>query len=176
MPAKTKNGILTTGQISKAVGVSPRTVTKWIDSGLLKGWRIPGSKDRRVDYKDLKLFCIEQGLPLEYVVPEDEIERLNVWILDDKELLYPRLLQEILHSFSEAKVEYVEPHDLSFRFGLDQPTCVIINYDVEGRETVMSIAKILPVRTKLVILHSDEMSQTARNVFERIKNIRIIRY
>lgn len=39
---------LTTGQIAKRLGVAPRTVAKWIDSGRLIGIRIPGSRDRRV--------------------------------------------------------------------------------------------------------------------------------
>jgi excisionase family DNA binding protein len=39
---------LTTGQVAARLGVSMRTVSKWIDNGILRGIRIPFSKDRRV--------------------------------------------------------------------------------------------------------------------------------
>jgi excisionase family DNA binding protein len=39
---------LTTAQVAARLGVSMRTVAKWIDTGVLRGMRIPFSKDRRV--------------------------------------------------------------------------------------------------------------------------------
>lgn len=39
--------ILTTGQVAKVCKVSVRTICNWMESGLLKGWRLPGSDDRR---------------------------------------------------------------------------------------------------------------------------------
>jgi excisionase family DNA binding protein len=47
---------LTTGAVASVVGVAARTVTKWIDSGALKGWRLPESTDRRVLAADLLAF------------------------------------------------------------------------------------------------------------------------
>jgi len=35
--------VFTTGQVAKICKVAPRTVSKWFDSGRLKGYRIPGS-------------------------------------------------------------------------------------------------------------------------------------
>ena len=40
--------IFTTGQVAKICKVAPRTVSKWFDSGRLRGYRIPGSQDRRI--------------------------------------------------------------------------------------------------------------------------------
>ena len=40
--------VFTTGQVAKICQVAPRTVSKWFDSGRLKGYRIPGSQDRRI--------------------------------------------------------------------------------------------------------------------------------
>ena len=40
--------VFTTGQVAKICKVAPRTVSKWFDSGRLKGYRIPGSQDRRI--------------------------------------------------------------------------------------------------------------------------------
>lgn len=55
--------VFTTGQIARMVKVAPRTVTKWIDSGLLKGFRIPGGADRRVPRESLLQFFKMHGIP-----------------------------------------------------------------------------------------------------------------
>jgi excisionase family DNA binding protein len=64
LPRQEWNRPLTTGQIAFAVGCAPRTVTKWIDSGRLKGFRLPGSQDRRVNRADVYRFLIDNGLPV----------------------------------------------------------------------------------------------------------------
>ena len=60
-------GVLTTGQVAEICHVAPRTVSKWFDSGQLKGYRVPGSKDRRIPVKDLIRFMRSHGLPLDAV-------------------------------------------------------------------------------------------------------------
>lgn len=60
--------VYTTGQIAKMCSVAPRTVTKWIDKGVLKGYRLPLSKDRRVSHEDLYAFMRSNGL--EHLMPK----------------------------------------------------------------------------------------------------------
>jgi two-component system, OmpR family, response regulator RpaA len=55
-------GLFTTGMIAKLCGVAPRTVSKWIDSGRLKGRRLPGSMDRRVGRAELDAFLARHGI------------------------------------------------------------------------------------------------------------------
>ena len=55
---------LTTGQVAEICHVAPRTVTKWFDSGRLKGYRIPGSRDRRIPLSELKRFAKEYNIPV----------------------------------------------------------------------------------------------------------------
>ena len=59
-----KKDVLTTGQVAKICNVAPRTVSKWFDSGQLKGYRIPGSKDRRIPLEQLLRFMKAHGMPL----------------------------------------------------------------------------------------------------------------
>ena len=61
--AKT-NDVLTTGQVADICKVAPRTVSKWFDTGRLGGYRIPGSKDRRIPRAELLKFMKEYGIPL----------------------------------------------------------------------------------------------------------------
>lgn len=56
--------VLTTGEVARICHVAPRTVSKWFDSGKLKGYRIPGSRDRRIPLSQLLQFMRAYGMPL----------------------------------------------------------------------------------------------------------------
>jgi two-component system, OmpR family, response regulator RpaA len=64
LPTKLRE-VFTTGQIARLCKVAPRTVSKWFDRGELKGYRIPGSKDRRIPRANLVKFMAEHGMPNE---------------------------------------------------------------------------------------------------------------
>jgi excisionase family DNA binding protein len=55
---------LTTGEVAQVCNVAARTVSKWIDSGRLQGYRIPGSRDRRVHVTALRAFVEAHGIPV----------------------------------------------------------------------------------------------------------------
>lgn len=55
---------LTTGECATYCQVASRTVQKWLDTGLLKGFTIPGSKHRRVPQENLVVFMKEHGIPV----------------------------------------------------------------------------------------------------------------
>ena len=57
--------VLTTGEVAKICNVAPRTVSKWFDSGQLRGYRIPGSKDRRIPMSALIRFMKSHGIPFD---------------------------------------------------------------------------------------------------------------
>jgi len=57
--------VLTTGEVAKICNVAPRTVSKWFDVGSLKGYRIPGSKDRRIPVSELVKFMKIHGIPMD---------------------------------------------------------------------------------------------------------------
>ena len=74
-PRKT---VLTTGEVAKICSVAPRTVSKWFDSGQLRGYRIPGSKDRRIPVEQLVRFMRAHEIPLNGL----DSGRCRVLILD----------------------------------------------------------------------------------------------
>jgi len=55
--------VLTTGEVASICKVAARTVSKWIDTGRLEGYRIPGSRDRRVTREAVRVFIQKHGLP-----------------------------------------------------------------------------------------------------------------
>jgi excisionase family DNA binding protein len=76
--AKGKN-VLTTGDVARICNVAPRTVSKWFDSGQLKGYRIPGSKDRRIPLNELLQFMKQNNIP----APNLPVSRMRVVIVDN---------------------------------------------------------------------------------------------
>lgn len=72
--------VLTTGEVAKICNVAPRTVSKWFDTGVLKGYRIPGSKDRRIPVSQLIRFMKEHGIPFDGVAGG----KTRVLIVDDE--------------------------------------------------------------------------------------------
>lgn len=74
--------VFTTGQVAKICKVASRTVSKWFDSGRLKGYRVPFSQDRRVPARELFRFMLAHDMnPL---IPGELIARgervLYVWV------------------------------------------------------------------------------------------------
>ena len=79
--AKTPNSplIFTTYDIGRMTGTDPTTVHKWIDKGLLRGYRTPGGH-RRVRAEDLRTFLTAHRMP----VPKElgGSDSLRVMIVD----------------------------------------------------------------------------------------------
>src|SRR3954447_4043322 len=84
--------VFTTGQVAKICKVAPRTVSKWFDSGRLRGYRIPGSQDRRIPRDQLIKFLKEHGMPL----GELEEEGLHKVLTIGAEKLFIDRLKELL--------------------------------------------------------------------------------
>lgn len=64
--------VLTTGEVAKLCHCAPRTVARWVDLGLLKGYRIPGSQDRRIPRENLVRFLLANNMPLGELAPPDQ--------------------------------------------------------------------------------------------------------
>ena len=60
----TKESVLTTGDIAKICNVSQKTAAKWFDKGIISGYRLPGSKDRRIPIDELYRFMREANIPI----------------------------------------------------------------------------------------------------------------
>jgi excisionase family DNA binding protein len=76
-----RKDVLTTGQVAQICNVAPRTVTKWFDSGQLRGYRIPGSRDRRIPFNELVRFMKSHSIPTENI----EKGHIRILIIDSSE-------------------------------------------------------------------------------------------
>ena len=55
--------VFTTGEAAKICKVSQQTIIRCFDSGQLKGFRVPGSRFRRIPRDILYKFMKENGIP-----------------------------------------------------------------------------------------------------------------
>ncbi|MCA9285067.1 MAG: response regulator [Phycisphaerales bacterium] len=91
--------VLTTGEVARICNVASRTVSKWFDQGRLRGYRIPGSKDRRIPKSELIRFMREHQIPLDGLTSGNT----RVLIVDaDTAIVEP--LQRILSSETNYEV------------------------------------------------------------------------
>ena len=105
--------VLTTGEVAKICNVAPRTVSKWFDSGALHGYRIPGSKDRRIPLNQLIRFMKQHGMPLNGLMTGST----RILIVDDEqdivEVLEKILEDEAKYEVEVAKICNVAPRTVS---------------------------------------------------------------
>ena len=120
--------ILTTGEVAKICNVAPRTVSKWFDSGQLRGYRIPGSRDRRIPLAQLIRFMKVHGIPLN----ELDTGQTRLLIVDDEPEL-TSLLQRTLSENNRYEVRIAEsPLEAGAFMEQFRPTVVLVDIDVPG--------------------------------------------
>ena len=101
--------VFTTGQVAKICKVAPRTVSKWFDSGRLRGYRIPGSQDRRIPREHLIKFLKEHGMPL----GELEEEGLHkILIIGADKLFIDRIRELLPESDEQTPIKWFSKEDL----------------------------------------------------------------
>lgn len=76
--------VFTTGEAAKICKVSQQTIIRCFDNGSLKGFRVPGSRFRRIPRDHLYAFMKENGIPTEAL--EDGKKRLLI-VDDDQDLV-----------------------------------------------------------------------------------------
>jgi two-component system, OmpR family, response regulator RpaA len=87
----TMKTVFTTGEAAKVCKVSQQTIIRCFDSGQLKGFRVPGSRFRRIPRDALYRFMKENGIPTDAL----ESGRRRVLIVDDDQAVVD-LISEVL--------------------------------------------------------------------------------
>jgi len=75
--------VFTTGEAAKICKVSQQTIIRCFDSGQLKGFRVPGSRFRRIPREQLYIFMRDNGIPTDAL----ESGKRKILIVDDDEEL-----------------------------------------------------------------------------------------
>jgi len=80
--------VFTTGEAAKICKVSQQTIIRCFDNGTLKGFRVPGSRFRRIPRDQLFAFMKENGIPTDAL----ESGKRKVLVVDDDEELVELLV------------------------------------------------------------------------------------
>jgi len=140
--------VLTTGEVARICKVAPRTVTKWFDSGQLHGYRIPGSKDRRIPISQLMRFMRQNNMPLDGML---NFTKTRILIVDDEsdivDMLRDLLSQQSTYDVQTARngfeaglaAEKIKPHVILLDINLGdingKDVCKIIRMNPELQMT-----------------------------------------
>jgi excisionase family DNA binding protein len=125
--------VLTTGEVAKICNVASRTVSKWFDSGQLRGYRIPGSKDRRIPVSNLIKFMKSHGIPMDGLMSGSS----RILIVDQEEEVVGKL-EQILREQTNFEVRTARN---AFAAGIEcerfRPHVMLLDIhlgDLDGRE------------------------------------------
>ena len=84
--------VFTTGEAAKVCKVSQQTIIRCFDNGQLKGFRVPGSRFRRIPREALYKFMKDNGIPTDAL---ESGKRKVLLVDDDVEIL------DMIHRFLE---------------------------------------------------------------------------
>ena len=134
MNATTKvKDVLTTGEVAKICNVAPRTVSKWFDSGTLHGYRIPGSKDRRIPLTQLIRFMKQHGMPLNGLMTG----QTRVMIVDEEADIV-EVLEKILEDEAKYEVEVAKSgFDAGVMAEKFRPHVILLDLHLKGVDAPM---------------------------------------
>lgn len=97
---KRNKSVFTTGEVAEICKVSQQTVIRCFDSGRLKGFRVPGSRFRRIPRDALMLFMKENQIPLDNL----DSGKKRVLVVDDDEAIV-EMFTELLERDGRFQVQ-----------------------------------------------------------------------
>ena len=153
-----RKDILTTGQVAQICKVAPRTVTKWFDTGQLKGYRIPGGRDRRIPAAELMRFMKTHNMPTDQL----EHDRVRILIIDNDWQMANTLAESLRKNPSLG----VETANSGFDAGLIAqklaPHVILINLmasDIDADHICKNVRKNPELETTKVIALAEGLKQ-----------------
>ena len=125
--------VFTTGEAAKICKVSQQTIIRCFDSGQLKGFRVPGSRFRRIPREQLYAFMRENGIPTDAL----ESGKRKILIVDDDQELV-ELIGDVLDRDGRFEVRTVNNgFDAGMMTKEYQPDLIVLDVmlpDINGKE------------------------------------------
>jgi len=127
-----KKKVFTTGEAAEICKVSQQTIIRCFDSGRLQGFRVPGSRFRRIPREELIRFMRENEIPTELL---DGRGRKRVLVVDDD----PQILELFADALARDGRFEVRTAQTGYDAGMlteaFRPDAIILDYmlpDVNG--------------------------------------------
>lgn len=144
--------VFTTGEVAEICKVSQQTVIRCFDSGKLKGFRVPGSRFRRIPRESLVQFMKENGIPLDNL----ETGKKRVLAVDDDEAIL-EMLVELLERDGRFEVRVARGGYEAGMMTQDfRPDVIVLDYklpDIDGNRVCKTIrANPNFAQTRIIII------------------------
>ena len=132
--------VFTTGEAAKICKVSQQTIIRCFDSGQLKGFRVPGSRFRRIPREELYSFMRDNGIPTDAL---ESGKRKLLVVDDDQELV--DLISDVLQRDGRFEVRTVNN---GFEAGMMvkeyRPDLIVLDVmlpDINGKEVCQRVRR-----------------------------------
>jgi excisionase family DNA binding protein len=130
--------VFTTGEAAKICKVSQQTIIRCFDSGQLKGFRVPGSRFRRIPRAELYAFMRDNGIPTDAL----ESGKRKILVVDDDQELVD-LIVDVLEKDGRFEVRSVNNgFDAGMMVKEYHPDLIVLDVmlpDINGREVCQRV-------------------------------------
>ena len=151
--SKSKKTVFTTGEVAEICKVSQQTVIRCFDNGRLNGFRVPGSRFRRIPRENLIQFMKDNNIPLDQL----EMGKRRVLVVDDDPAIV-EMLVELLERDGRFEVQTAATgFDAGLRTKEFQPDMIVLDYmlpDINGSGVIRSIRSDPSIRDVKIIIVS----------------------
>ena len=125
--------VFTTGEAAKICKVSQQTIIRCFDNGQLKGFRVPGSRFRRIPREALYKFMKDNGIPTDAL---ESGKRKVLLVDDDADLL--KLMTDVLEEDGRFEVRVASNgFDAGMMVKEYRPDMIVLDVmlpDINGKE------------------------------------------
>ena len=150
--------VFTTGEAAKICKVSQQTIIRCFDNGSLKGFRVPGSRFRRIPRDQLYSFMKENGIPTDAL----ECGKRKLLIVDDD----VELVELMADVFARDGRFEIKSANNGFGAGMlvkeFRPDLVILDVmlpDINGKEVCQRVRNDPSMKTVKIICISGMVEQ-----------------
>jgi excisionase family DNA binding protein len=130
--------VYTTGEAAKICKVSQQTIIRCFDSGQLKGFRVPGSRFRRIPRAELFMFMRDNGIPTDAL----ESGKRKIMVVDDDVALV-ELITDMLERDGRFEVRSVNNgFDAGMMVKEYHPDLLVLDVmlpDINGKEVCQRV-------------------------------------
>src|ERR1700761_9241560 len=134
----TMKTVFTTGEAAKICKVSQQTIIRCFDSGQLQGFRVPGSRFRRIPRDQLFKFMRDNGIPTDAL----ESGKRKILVVDDDEELV-ELIVGVLERDGRFEVKSVNNgFDAGMMVKEYRPDLIVLDVmlpDINGKEVCQRV-------------------------------------
>ncbi len=134
----TSKTVFTTGEAARICKVSQQTIIRCFDNGTLKGFRVPGSRFRRIPRDQLFAFMKDNGIPTDAL----ESGKRKVLIVDDDEELV-ELMADVFARDGRFEIKMANNgFDAGMQVREFRPDLVVLDVmlpDINGKEVCQRI-------------------------------------